>query len=113
MNLRDTERLEARIAVGAWCVAAVLLVIALIADASGAALVALVLLALGGAAMFDARRRSVRRNLALETALAETRDDLTRAVAGRKAAEGEIDALREAAARQDGEHEQAQEDSRR
>src|SRR4051812_7678081 len=113
MSRRDTERLEARIAVGAWCVAAILLVVALIADASGVALVALLPLALGAAAMFDAWRRSVRRTLALEAAVAETRDDLTRAASWRSAAEGDLGALREASARHDAEHQQAQEESRR
>jgi len=112
MSHRDTERLEARIAVGAWGVAAVLLVVALIADSSGTALLALVPLALGGGAMFDARRRSVRHAVALETAVTETSDDLTRAAASRAAAEAEIDALRETAARQDAEHRQAQDESR-
>jgi HD-GYP domain-containing protein (c-di-GMP phosphodiesterase class II) len=68
MNRRAPDGLEARIAVAAWCVAAVVLVAALVAGASlsRAALFAFVPLALGAGAMFDAWRRAARRVTALE-----------------------------------------------
>jgi HD-GYP domain-containing protein (c-di-GMP phosphodiesterase class II) len=103
MNRRDPERVEARIAVAAWCLAAALLVIALGAGASvaRAALLAFVPLALGGAAMYDAWRRSARRSVALEATLAGTQDDLTRAAAWRAGSEAEVDHLRDAATQHD------------
>jgi HD-GYP domain-containing protein (c-di-GMP phosphodiesterase class II) len=113
MNRRDPERLEARIAVGAWCLAAALLVIALAAGASvaGAALLAVVPLVLGSAAMFDAWRRTARRSAMLEAALAETQDDITRAAAWRTAAEAELDALRESVEHHEVEEQKAREEA--
>ena len=115
MNRRDPERLEARIAVGAWCLAAVVAVATLVAGASfaRAALIAFLPLALGAGAMFDAWRRSAKRTVALEAGLAETQDDVTRAASWRAAAEAELDALRQATARRDAQIHEAREESRR
>jgi HD-GYP domain-containing protein (c-di-GMP phosphodiesterase class II) len=115
MNPRDPERLEARIAVGAWGLAAAVLVIALIAGASlgGASLLAFLPLALGAGAMSVAWYRVARRGVALEAALAETQEDLTRVAARRAAAEAELDALRDATAEQDARRQKAEEESRR
>jgi HD-GYP domain-containing protein (c-di-GMP phosphodiesterase class II) len=115
MNRRDPERLEVRIAVGAWCVAAVVLVVALGTGASPAraALFAFLPLAVGAGAMFDAWRRSARESVALAAALTEAHDDVTRAAAWRTAAEAELDALREAAAQRDAKQQEAREETRR
>jgi HD-GYP domain-containing protein (c-di-GMP phosphodiesterase class II) len=115
MKRRDPERLEVRIAVGAWCVAAVVLVVALGTGASPAraALFAFLPLAVGAGAMFDAWRRSARESVALAAALTETHDDVTRAAAWRTAAEAELDALREAAAQHDAKQQEAREETRR
>jgi HD-GYP domain-containing protein (c-di-GMP phosphodiesterase class II) len=115
MKRRDPERLEVRIAVGAWCVAAVVLVVALGTGASPAraALFAFLPLAVGAGAMFDAWRRSARESVALAAALTETHDDVTRAAAWRTAAEAELDALREAAAQHDAKQQEGREETRR
>src|SRR5215218_3570923 len=115
MIRRDPERLEARIAVGAWSVAAAVFVTALVAGASvsRAALLAFLPLVLGAGAMFDAWRRAAGRSVALGAAVAETHDDLTRAAAWRAAAEAELDSLREATAQHDAQQEKAQEETRR
>src|SRR5919107_521900 len=108
MIRRDPERLEARIAVGAWALAAVVLVIALVAGASvsRAALLALAPLVLGAGAMFDAWRQAAGRSVALDAALATTQDDVTRAAA-------ELDSLREATAQHDAQQQKAKEETRR
>jgi HD-GYP domain-containing protein (c-di-GMP phosphodiesterase class II) len=115
MNRRDPEGLEARIAVGAWSLAAVVLVASLAAGASvaRAALLAFVPLALGAAGMFDAWRRAARRGAELDAALGEARDDVTRAGAWRAAAEAELDALRKASAQHDEQRERTEEEARR
>src|SRR5215218_227394 len=96
MNQRDPGHLEARTAIGAFALAAVVLVVALVAGASvaRAALLAFVPLALGAGAMFAAWRRAAGRNVALEAALRKTHDDVTRGAARRAAAEAEVEHVR-------------------
>jgi HD-GYP domain-containing protein (c-di-GMP phosphodiesterase class II) len=74
MNRRDPGYQEARAAVGAFSLAAVVPGIALVAGASvaRAALLAVVPLALGAAAMLAAWRRAAGRSAALEAALAKS-----------------------------------------
>jgi diguanylate cyclase (GGDEF)-like protein len=115
MTRREPERVEARLALGASCLAGALLVVALLAGASvaGAAVLAFAVLAIGAAALYDAWRRSDARRAALEDALAAAHDDVTRAGTRRAAAEAEVAALREAAEQQGAEHQEAEEDARR
>ena len=86
MDQRDWERLEPRVAMGGFLLAAAMLIVAWGATSSieGAVLVAFVPLALGAGAAFDAWRRSARRRADAEAALAATRDDLTRGAARRR-----------------------------
>ena len=115
MDQRDWERLEPRVAMGGFLLAAAMLIVAWGATSSieAAVLVAFVPLALGAGAAFDAWRRSARRRADAEAALAATRDDLTRGAARRAAAEAEADALRETAAQHEAREQQVQAETAR
>src|SRR6478735_3229320 len=115
MDERDWERLEPRVAIGGFLLAAATLIVVWAATSSieRAVLVAFVPLALGAAAMFDAWRRTARSRADAEAALAAAHDDLTRVAAGRAAAEAEADAVRETAAQHEAREQQAQAETAR
>jgi HD-GYP domain-containing protein (c-di-GMP phosphodiesterase class II) len=115
MHRRDWERLEPRVALGGFVLAAAALIVSLGVGASieRAALVAFLPLVLGAGAAFDAWRRAARRRADAEAALADARDDLTRGAARRAAAEADADALRAAAAQHDAREQQVRDEAGR